>query len=295
MQKLIISPIVHLEITSGCDTNCPGCWGPPKEIGNRPLNDFKQAIKKLKSFGLVRIILTGGEPTLVPKIDEFIKYTKEELCLDVVLQTNGAKMVELMSKVAQYIDMVAISLEASRPEIDFRRGKKGFERSVASIKYILEKYPQIKLKIGTCVFKQNFDDLENIGNLLLGLNYEKKIKENESIWKLYQIRRLGKGKNDPILDTMLIKTPYFNKKVDELKKKFSGKIKITREANDTVNPEIIVRPNGEVIITANEKDKNEILAQHNLFDDFNATLKDILIAQNREKDSEKIEEYSEAQ
>ena len=79
---------------------------------------------------------------------------------------------------------------------------------------------------------------------------------------------------------MLIETPDFNERVDKLKEKFSGKIKITREANDTVNPEIIVRPSGEVIITANEINKNEVLSQHNLFDDFNATLKEILIAQS---------------
>ncbi len=292
MQKLTITPVVHLEVTSSCDANCPGCWGPPIEIENRPLNDFKQAIKKLRLFGLTKIILTGGEPTLVPKIYEFIKYAKKELGLDIVLQTNGANLIKLMPKVALYLNTIAISLEASSPEIDFRRGKRGFERSISSIKYILEKYPQIKLKIGTCVFKQNFDDLENIGNLLLKLNYEKRIRENESIWKLYQIRRLGKGESDPILDTMLIETSDFNEKVDKLKKKFSGKIKVTREANDTVNPEIIVRPNGEVIITANEKNKNEILTQNNLFDNFNATLKEILIAQNREKDLKKIEKYS---
>lgn len=283
MQKLTITPVAHLEITSNCNANCPGCWGPPKEIENRSLEYFKQAIKNLKSFGLNRIILTGGEPTLVPKIDEFIKYAKEELGLDVVLQTNGANLIKLLPIIASHLNTIAISLEASSPEIDFRRGKRGFERSVSSIKYILEKYPQIKLKIGTCVFEQNFDDLENIGNLLLKLNYEKRVKENESMWKLYQIRRLGKGKNDPILDTMLIGTSDFNEKVDKLKKKFSGKIKITREANDTVNPEIIVRPNGEVIITANEINKNEVLTQYNLFDNFKKTLREILIAQNRKK------------
>lgn len=288
MKKITITPIVHLEITSVCDANCPGCWGPPREIENRSLNDFKLAIKKLKSFGLARIILTGGEPTLVSKIDEFIEYANKELGLDVVLQTNGANLVKLMPKMAPYLDTIAISLEASSPEKDFRRGQKGFERSINSIKYILEKHPQIKIKIGTCVFKQNFGDLENIGNLLLKLGYEKKIKENESIWKLYQIRRLGKGENDPILDTMLIETSDFNEEVDRLKEKFSGKIKITREANDTVNPEVIVRPNGEVIITAIEKNKDEVLTHHKLFDDFNATLQEILIAQNRERDLEKL-------
>lgn len=292
MQKLIITPIVHLEITSSCDANCPGCWGPPREIENRSLNDFKQAIKKLKLFGLTRIILTGGEPTLVPEIDEFIKYARKELDLEVVLQTNGANLIKLMPKIAPCLDTIVISLEASSPETDFRRGERGLERSINSIKYILEKYPQIKLKVGTCVFKQNFGDLENIGNLLLKLGYEKKIKENESIWKLYQIRRLGKGENDPILNTMLIETSDFNEEVDRLKEKFSGKIKITREANDTVNPEIIVRPNGEVIITANEKNKDEVSTQHNLFDNLNATLKEILIAQNREKYLQKLEENS---
>ena len=91
---------------------------------------------------------------------------------------------------------------------------------------MIEKYPQIKLKIGTCVFKQNFNDLENIGTLLLDLNYEKKIGENDSIWKFYEIQRLGKGENDPILDTMLIETKDFNEKIDKLKEIFSGKIKI---------------------------------------------------------------------
>lgn len=289
MKKITITPVAHLEVTSRCDANCPGCWGPPREIRNRSLNDFKQAIKKLKSLGLTKIILTGGEPTLISGIDKFIKYANKDLGLDVVLQTNGANMIKLMPKIAPYLHTVAISLEASGPEIDFRRMEKGFKRSVNSIKYIIEKQPQIKLKIGTCVFRQNFDDLDAIGNLLLDLNYDKRIQQKESLWKLYQIKRLGKGENDPILDTMLIETSDFNKKIDKLKKKFSGKIKITREANDTVNPEIIVRPNGEVIITADGVNKSEVLTKNILFDNFNATIKEILVAQDREKDFERIE------
>jgi len=290
MQKLTITPIAHLEVTSGCDLNCPGCWGPPTRIENRPIDDFKQVIKKLKPFGLTGIVLTGGEPTLVPKIDEFIKYAKIELGLNIVLQTDGVNLIKLMPKIAPYLDIVAVSLEASNPEIDFRRNKRGFEIGISSIKYILEKCPQIQLRIGTCVFKQNFDDLEKIGNLLLDLNYGKRIKENESVWKLYQIQipRLGKGENDAILDSMLIKTSDFNKKIDKLVEKFAGKIKVVREANDTAISEIIIRPNGEVIITANEKNENEVLTQHNIFDNFNATIKEILIAQNRKKDLKKI-------
>ncbi|KKP79759.1 MAG: hypothetical protein A2271_00445 [Candidatus Moranbacteria bacterium RIFOXYA12_FULL_35_19] len=290
MQKLTITSIAHLEVTSGCDLNCPGCWGPPTRIENRDIDDFKQVIKKLKYFGLTGIVLTGGEPTLVQKIDEFIKYAKIELGLNIVLQTDGVNLIKLMPKIAPYLDIVAVSLEASNSEIDFRRNKRGFEIGISSIKYILEKFPQIQLRIGTCVFKQNFDDLENIGNLLLDLKYGKRIKENESIWKLYQIQipRLGKGENDAILDSMLIETSDFNKKIDNLVEKFAGKIKVVREANDTVISEIIIRPNGEVIITSNEKNENEVLTQHNIFDNFNATIKEILIAQNRKEDLKKI-------
>ncbi|MFA6064913.1 MAG: radical SAM protein [archaeon] len=290
MESLNLIPNVDLEITNVCNSNCPGCWGPPKEIACRPLDEFKQMLLNLKTFGLQNIALSGGEPTLVPGIEDFIKYVNLELSLDIFLQTNGINLIKLLPKIAPHLHTISISLESSTPENDFRRHEKGFNTAIRCIKHVLKKYPKIKLKIGTCVFKQNIEDLENIGNLLLKLGFEKRFKQ-KSTWKLYQITRFGKGKNDPLLDSMILDNITFKKKMKQLKKIFAGKINLVSIASDEMGAYcIVIRPNGEVAVNSNSKKGEEQIIHKSILKDFNGAVKSILLAQNKKHIIERLEQ-----
>jgi len=290
MKRLNIIPNVDLEITNLCNSNCPGCWGPPKGLQCRPPDEFKQMLLNLKIFGLKNMALSGGEPTLVPGIDEFIKYVNLELSLDIFLQTNGANLIKLLPKIAPYLHTISISLESSTPEKDFRRHAEGFKTAVKCIKHVIKKYPKIKLKIGTCVFQQNIDDLENIGNLLLQIGYAKRFKQ-KSVWKLYQITRFGKGKDDPLLNSMLLDNNKFKQKMKQLKNKFAGKINIISIASDEMGAYcIVIRPNGEVAVNDDSKNGEEQIVHPSILDDFPGAVRSILLAQNKKHILERLEQ-----
>ncbi|MDD4082018.1 MAG: radical SAM protein [Sphaerochaetaceae bacterium] len=283
-------PNIDLEITSACNLNCPGCWGPPRTIKSRPIEEYKQLLLNLKTFGLKNIALSGGEPTLVKGIDEFIKYANQELELDVFLQTNGKNLIELLPKIAPYLHTASISLESSTPEKDFRRKKEGFEMAIKGIKHLINNYPNIHIKIGTCVFKQNIRDLENIGNLLIKMGFNSKNK-NKYVWKLYQITKFGNGANDQLLPSMLLKNAEFKQKVKQVKEKFSGQIKIVSISSDEMGAYcIVVRPNGEVAVNDNSKNGEEIIVHNSILDDFPGAIKSILLAQNKKHIVERLEE-----
>ena len=283
-------PNIDLEITSACNLNCPGCWGPPRTIRSRSMEEYKQLLLNLKIFGLKNIALSGGEPTLVKGIDEFIKYANQELELDVFLQTNGKNLIELLPKMGPYLHTVSISLESSTPEFDFRRKREGFEMAIRGIKYVIKNYPKLHIKIGTCVFKQNINDLENIGKLLIKMGFGSKNK-NKYVWKLYQITKFGHGTNHAALPSMLLKNEEFKQKVKQIKKRFSKQIKIVSISSDEMGAYcIVVRPNGEVAVNDNTKNGEELIVHKSILDDFFGAIKSILLAQNKKHIVERLEE-----
>ena len=71
--------IIQIDITNACPFNCSNCTrfcGQHKQPFFMDFETFKKAVDSLKDFkGIVGII--GGEPTLHPEFDKFIKYLTE--------------------------------------------------------------------------------------------------------------------------------------------------------------------------------------------------------------------------
>ena len=72
-----------------CNLDCPWC--------DTPYNDFKrwsvsQILEKVRSFPSKNIIITGGEPTIVPKIEYLLEQFKADGYF-LAIETNGLKTV----------------------------------------------------------------------------------------------------------------------------------------------------------------------------------------------------------
>lgn len=95
------SPYFHLaQITNRCNLNCSFCkerWCPNciKFDNNRRELSVDHWINRLKALERQNLMITGGEATLYPKLDEVIAYAKG---LRVFVVTNGLNVPEYLEK-----------------------------------------------------------------------------------------------------------------------------------------------------------------------------------------------------
>nr|WP_101774697.1 7-carboxy-7-deazaguanine synthase QueE [Pasteurella oralis] len=72
-----------------CNLACPWC---DTNYNQHSLWTLSQILDKVRSFSSKNIIITGGEPTIVPKIDQLLDHLKAEGYF-LAIETNGLKTV----------------------------------------------------------------------------------------------------------------------------------------------------------------------------------------------------------
>jgi len=84
-----------IEILSGCDLDCPICLKDFDRSFQMTKKEFRNILKQLKAFekDLNVINLSGGEPTLHPELEEFLKISAEENINQVTVSTNGIQLL----------------------------------------------------------------------------------------------------------------------------------------------------------------------------------------------------------
>lgn len=122
LQKLTLidypGKIAATIFTVGCNFLCPYCHNPelvdPKKIKNQPRLSDQEILKFLTSRqGMLEgVCLTGGEPTLLPELPEFIAKVKA-LGFLVKLDTNGSNPGMLSRLLNEgLVDYVAMDIKA---------------------------------------------------------------------------------------------------------------------------------------------------------------------------------------
>ena len=137
--------------TGGCNFRCPFCHnaslvlraGEAQEISEA---DFFNYLSKRKGM-LDGVCITGGEPTLCPDLEDFIKKIKK-LGLLVKLDTNGTfpeKIESLLDK--GLVDYVAMDIKNSKSKYALTAGISEFPDSVEkSISIIINKAPDYEFR-----------------------------------------------------------------------------------------------------------------------------------------------------
>jgi len=119
------SPVsVNLDLTTACNFACPHCVdsGIINTGEYLDLENIKSSIDRLKSSGLLSVILIGGgEPTLHRDFEDIVRFIKER-DLQLGLVTNGVRL-DRVFPVADLMsdhDWVRISIDAAREETFIR-------------------------------------------------------------------------------------------------------------------------------------------------------------------------------
>lgn len=208
------------EITNTCNYHCSYCIFSSETIKyeNELMTDeVKRTIKELKENNFTYIKFTGGEPFTRKDMTEILKYAKE-LGFDMDISTNASLITEKIAKELKDINflMVHVSLDgADKNSHEFVRGKDTFERTLRGIKYLTQN--DIYTRIGTVIYKQNEDRLEDIVKLAIEL------KANEIIFSFMEA--VGRLEGD---DTIISKKTIgaVSNEIDKLALKYGKQIQV---------------------------------------------------------------------
>jgi uncharacterized radical SAM superfamily Fe-S cluster-containing enzyme len=85
-----------IEILSGCDMDCPICLKDFDKSFQMTKDEFRDILRRLKAYekDLSVINLSGGEPTLHPELEEFLKIAAQENINQVTVSTNGVQLLK---------------------------------------------------------------------------------------------------------------------------------------------------------------------------------------------------------
>ncbi len=171
------------EITNTCNYHCSYCIfssEAKKYEDELTIDEVKRAIKELKENNFTYIKFTGGEPFTREDMTEILKYANK-LGFDMDISTNASLITDEIAKELKNINfpMVHVSLDGNdKTSHEYVRGENTFERTLRGIRYLTNN--QIYTRIGTVIYKQNEDKLEEIVKLAIEL------KANEIIFSFME-------------------------------------------------------------------------------------------------------------
>lgn len=147
--KPVFSTPVHapfkadVALTYACNNACAHCYNEPGRFSMPPLPlaDWRRVFDKLTEIGVPHIILTGGEPTLLPELPEIIRYA-DSLGHIVGMNTNGRRLAApgLAATLAEAgLNHIQVTLEADLAAIhDAMVGAQAFAETVRGIEATLD-------------------------------------------------------------------------------------------------------------------------------------------------------------
>ncbi len=160
-------------ITKACNFNCLHCY---ENAGIKGTDEatpemIMQGIERLARAGVTSIAFSGGEPTLLPNMTDYIRRVSE-LGMYPAMATNG--WVLSNEKTARKykeagLQFVQISLDGPTPEVhdSFRRVNGAWERAVKAISNCVKE--GMFVEVSTTVTKYNIKDMPKMIELARNL------------------------------------------------------------------------------------------------------------------------------
>lgn len=208
------------EITNTCNYHCSYCIfsSEAKKYKNElTTEEVKQTIKELKENNFTYIKFTGGEPFTRDDMTEILEYASN-LGFDMDISTNASLITDEIAKKLKNIDfpMVHVSLDGNdKYSHEYVRGENTFERTLRGIKHLTNN--NIYTRIGTVIYKQNEDRLEEIVKLAIEL------KANEIIFSFMEaVGRLAE--NETIISKRTINS--VKEEIEKIELKYKEQIQI---------------------------------------------------------------------
>jgi MoaA/NifB/PqqE/SkfB family radical SAM enzyme len=240
---------LDLRILGTCDFRCPFCFGPQHDLAPAKAEALLGLITSLPSFGVETIVITGGEPTLVPELPLLLR-TAKQVGLRTILSTNGPGFQRRLRELAPLLDWVGLPLDADNPEVNHRM-RVGDPRHFSVIRELLETcrrdFPSLKIKLGTVVCALNKHHVAGIPELVRG-------PFAPDIWKLYQVIYSSYGfDNKDLLELSDADFESVAAKVEAAAHQHAIHLVVFRR-RDREGTYLFVEPTGDVVVVSDGRE-----------------------------------------
>lgn len=165
-----------VNVTKRCNLFCGHCFN---DSGHRssPELELASVVRTLEQFqqhGVMKVTLAGGEPLFHPRILSILEVAGR-LDIDFSLITNAIPLTPpLLDALARTENLrsITVSLDgATEPENDAVRGRGAFQRTLAGVRRLRERYDR-KLALRTTVMRSNLAGLPRLPSLLKELGVQ---------------------------------------------------------------------------------------------------------------------------
>ena len=149
---------IYIRLNRVCNLSCSFCLAEKKSQG-LSTEQLKTVSKILKSHGISKAKLTGGEPTLRPDFWEIVKYSIE-LGLNTIVYSNLFISDGIIDKLIKYPISVSTSIHGDEKFHDLITQKGAYRKTYTNIeKLVLANVP---VTIHMVVMNQNFELAETV-------------------------------------------------------------------------------------------------------------------------------------
>ena len=157
---------IGVELSSSCNMECLHCLREKGESGSLPPRVYASILEQAKPYRIPLVVLTGGEPTLHPDLDQILETTVKQGYRFAIV-TNGWNFPEiypLFLSFREHLRVVTFSLDGADRETHDRIRRDGsFDHVMASLGIC--KVKQIPFNIQMTVHSLNRPDMENLAIL----------------------------------------------------------------------------------------------------------------------------------
>ena len=162
-----VSWINLLEVTRECNLACPICFAAsrPGAGDHLPVEDAARMLRGLRTAGLKAVSISGGEPTLHPRLEEILRAAVRER-LDTTLLSNGLRLAEdpaLAHRLRRTgLGRVCLQLDTLDDEVCARiRGDRGVDQRLRALRNVAA--ARLRFGVNTTIVR---DNLPEVGAIL---------------------------------------------------------------------------------------------------------------------------------
>lgn len=197
---LVLPTTIDIRISQDCNKKCEFCFG-TRIKGRRTIDNWDELLSKFKMAGVKRIVITGGEPSLIPELGEMVRIARK-MGLTICLSTNGAISFRSdKDSILKNLDWISIPLEGNDYDVHRLLRTETVEEYAELLnlmRYAKEKY-HLGVKVGTVVTSLNAKSIDLIPSI---------IHLYADNWKLYQVYLAGKN-SDIVQKYAISRSEYY--------------------------------------------------------------------------------------
>ena len=158
--KCSIPRVLLIDPTSSCNLKCKGCWAADYKKGdNLTFEKLDEIVTESEKLGILDIFFSGGEPLM--RKNDILKLCRKHKKTAFAAFTNATLIDEKFAdEIAEVGNLnMFVSIEGTKEETDFRRGKGTYDKVLNAMKLLKER--NIGFAFSACYHSGNYETISS--------------------------------------------------------------------------------------------------------------------------------------